>query len=348
MQIVAAPTISASPVRPLKAPVATPRVSVLIPTYNYARYLPEAIESVLSQDFPDYELVVVDDCSQDDSPAIIRDYAMRDPRLRYWINRPNRGMVANWNYCLSQARGEYVQFLFGDDKLADRGALRQMVELLDQHPQAAMAASARHIINERSESVEIFSHLGGSGLHRGRDVIVRCLELNANLIGEPSVVMLRRERATRGFNPLYRQLPDLEMWFHLLESGDLVYNHTPLYAFRRHSLQQTEANRVQRIGEREGLMLLAEYYARPWLRTHRHRRFLFTQVYNLAKQRGPAGTPTELEMTMRAALGPGGYRWFFFLHKLRRPYENFRRSWRKRFSGHKAWRPRIHGVPKGI
>src|SRR3954453_9924295 len=93
-----------------------PKVSVLIPTYNYARYLSEAIESVLEQEFQDYEVVIVDDCSQDESEEVIRRYAARDGRIRFHFNRPNLGMVANWNYCLSLARGEYVQFLFGDDK----------------------------------------------------------------------------------------------------------------------------------------------------------------------------------------------------------------------------------------
>ena len=77
-----------------------PTVSVLIPTYNYARYLPVAIESVLAQDFHDLEVVIVDDCSQDDSAEVIRHYAGLDPRIRFHLNRQNLGLVPNWNFCL--------------------------------------------------------------------------------------------------------------------------------------------------------------------------------------------------------------------------------------------------------
>jgi glycosyltransferase involved in cell wall biosynthesis len=309
----------------------TPRLSVLMPTYNYARYLPEAIESVLQQDFQDFEMIIVDDCSWDESEEVIRRYAARDSRIRFRINRPNRGMVANWNYCLSLARGEYVQFLFGDDKLANSRTLTRMVQLLDENPSAVVAAAARNIIDDNSSVLEINSHLGASGLHRGLDLIVRCLEQNANIIGEPSVVMMRRREAARGFDPRFRQIPDLEMWFHLLEKGDAVYTAEPLYSFRRHSLQQTAANRVTRVGERESLILLAEYYARPSIRNLRRRKFLFTQVYTLRKVGGFGPETRELEQRMYQSLGAGWYFWFWLLRKLGRPFANLKHSFRKRF-----------------
>src|ERR1039458_5233071 len=99
-------------------PMTPPRVSVLTPTFNYARYLPEAIESVLQQDFRDFELLIADDASTDGSAEIIHRYAAKDERIRFKIHSKNLGMVSNWNWCLSDARGEYVKFLFGDDRLA--------------------------------------------------------------------------------------------------------------------------------------------------------------------------------------------------------------------------------------
>src|SRR5579872_9503 len=204
----------------LENPPRPPKVSVLIPTYNYARYLPEAIESVLEQDFPDYELLIVDDCSQDESPEVIRRYAAMDNRIRCCINPSNLGMVANWNHCLSQAKGDYIKFLFGDDKLADRQALGKLVRMLDDHPSAVLAISARHIIDDNSRVIELCDHLGAGGLHPGLNVITRCLETNANLVGEPSVVLFRKQAAARGFSGQFRQIPDLEMWLHLLEKGN--------------------------------------------------------------------------------------------------------------------------------
>src|SRR5208283_3355105 len=94
-----------------------PKISVLIPTFEYGRFLPEAIESVLAQDLMDFELIISDDASRDDSGEVIRRYAARDPRIRYRLHERNIGMVANWNWCLKEACGEYVKFVFGDDCL---------------------------------------------------------------------------------------------------------------------------------------------------------------------------------------------------------------------------------------
>ena len=200
-------------------------------------------------------------------------------------------MVANWNYCLSLARGEYVQFLFGDDKLADRQALAKMVRLLEANPSAVLAAAARNIIDDNSEVIEVSSHLGASGLHTGFEVIIRCLEKNANIVGEPSVVMMRRKDALRGFNPEYRQLPDLEMWFHLLERGNAIYTTEPLYSFRKHALQQTAVNRINQIGERESMFLLADYYGRPWLKNWKSRKFLFRKFIGFEEGAAMAKAP---------------------------------------------------------
>jgi len=104
----------------------TPRVSVLIPSYNCARYLPEAIESVLEQKFRDFELLIRDDGSTDGSHAVIEKYAALDRRVDFHYNPVNLGAVRNWNCCLAQARGEYIQLLCCDDALATTEALGKM------------------------------------------------------------------------------------------------------------------------------------------------------------------------------------------------------------------------------
>ena len=129
-----APNLIASP---------SPVVSVLIPTYNYSRYLPEAIESVLSQDLTDFELIIADDASTDDTPSRCEPYVLRDRRVFFVRHPTNLGMVRNWNWCLAQARGRYVKFLLADDKLNEPFALRQMVSVMDTHPEVALVCCAR-------------------------------------------------------------------------------------------------------------------------------------------------------------------------------------------------------------
>jgi glycosyltransferase involved in cell wall biosynthesis len=324
-----------SPTEPSKpTPARLPKVSVLVPTYNYGRYLPETIESVLAQDFQDFELIIVDDCSRDNSAAVIKHYAGLDDRIRYKVNPKNLGMVANWNYCLSLARGEYIKFLFGDDTLADRQALKKMVAMLDENPSAVLAVSARNILDEHSRITEIMDHLGENGRQAGRDIIVRCLETNANLVGEPSVVMMRKRDAARGFNPNYRQLTDLEMWFHLLEKGDAIYTSEPLCSFRKHALQQTEVNKIQQIGEKEQVILLTEFFTRPWVKTGKRRKLMFTQIYWLRKQSKRGSGSPEMEKLLLGTLGVRWYAWYYTLHKLCRPFQNLRRFYLKHILGH--------------
>lgn len=255
-----------------------PRVSVLIPTYNYARYLPEAVGSVLAQEFADWELIVADDNSGDDSRTVLTDLARRDPRIRVHVHPANLGMVPNWNWCLAQARGEFVKFLFGDDRLARPDALGKMAAMLDANPGAALAASARQIIDETARPLFVRNDLGTPGLHDAAMTIFRCLA-GGNVIGEPSAVMFRRGHAARGFSTAYRQLVDLEMWLHLLGHGPLVFSEEPLCAFRRHPLQQTESHKRDQVDRAEYLRLVLEYGRAPAPAGHNLRGIEFARLY---------------------------------------------------------------------
>ena len=312
----------------------SPRVSVLIPTYNYARYLPEAIESVLEQDWRDLELLISDDCSTDGSREVISRYAAQDSRVRFHIHRTNLGLVENWNWCLAEARGEYVKFLFGDDKLATPQALTKLVNLLDTNPSAVLAASARFVIDENSRVINLWDSAGPPGLHQGAEVIARSMDQYGNIIGEPSVVMFRRRAAARGFNVGYRQLVDLEMWFALLETGDLAYASEPLCCFRQHARQQTEANRSNQLGDIEIARLFWEYRRKAYLAPYGLRRLLFRQAYKLKKQHNVGAESLRIERGLLDDLGRLWYAAYWSHYKLTRPFQNLGRWQRRR--RHKA------------
>ncbi len=249
-----------------------PKVSVCMPTYNFAPYLAEAIESVLHQTFTDFEFLIIDDCSQDASAGIIKEYASRDRRIRFIANKQNLGMVKNWNYCLAEAGGEYVKFLFGDDKLASREALARMVSVLDTEPSVALVASARNIIDERSAIISVKYEYRNRGNVSGTKIIQDCLFEQRNKIGEPTVVLFRKAQALRGFNTAYQQLVDLEMWFAILEQGDFYFLEEPLCSFREHAGQQTRKNLVRGLEIDEAFYLLKDYAAKPYIRMPRFKR----------------------------------------------------------------------------
>src|SRR5688572_16156987 len=94
-----------------------PLVSICMPTYNAAEYLHDAIASALAQTFSDFELLIVDNCSTDNTLEIVAEFARSDSRIRVVRNPSNVGLVGNFNRCLIGARGEWVKFLLADDLL---------------------------------------------------------------------------------------------------------------------------------------------------------------------------------------------------------------------------------------
>ncbi len=314
--------------------MSSPKISVLVPTYNYARFLPEAIESVLAQEFRDFELLIVDDCSADDTAAAVRPFCERDPRVHFSVNPANLGMVNNWNHCLELARGEYIKFLFGDDRLCAPDALGKMLALLEKNPQAMLAASARVIFDDRSRAIDVYRDLA-DGCHDGQEIIRACLMRNGkNLVGEPSAVLFRKADAKRGFDPRYRQIVNVEMWFHLLEKGALAYTREPLCAFRCHPLQQTERNTSAGIAWTEHARFIASHAVEP----RYPREVVLPILFHLRLWQGrnpDAGSPEFLQWQERLAARLGNHwRRHFWLYCLRyrlaKPFRNLAHSLQKR------------------
>ncbi len=242
-----------------------------MPTYNQARYLPEAIESVLAQSFGDFEFIIIDDHSVDGSAEIIRKYAASDQRIRCQINAQNAGMVNNWNNCLRAARSEYIKYLFGDDTFHSPTALAEFIAVMDSNPDMTLAASARLEIDESSRFLKKLSFYSPAVLYSGTDIIRDCILEQKNRIGEPSAVIFRKKHAVRGFDPRYRQIVDLEMWFHILGQGFFAYIDRPLVGFRIHSKQQTRQNALNPALIDEPFLLLEQYSNRrcfklPWFK----------------------------------------------------------------------------------
>lgn len=122
-----------------------PLVTIMIPTYNQARYLGEAIASALSQSYRNLEVVVADDASQDDTRVVAEGY-LSDSRLRYVRNERNLGRVRNYRKLLFElAKGKWVLNLDGDDFLTDRDYVRDAVGLLEADPDAVMLIGAVEI-----------------------------------------------------------------------------------------------------------------------------------------------------------------------------------------------------------
>jgi glycosyltransferase involved in cell wall biosynthesis len=117
-----------------------PRLSIGLPVYNGSRYVAESIEALLGQTFEDFELIISDNASTDDTGDICRRYAKQDSRVRYFRQQRNVGLAPNHNFCVGQARGELFKWGAADDLYA-RDLLEKCVAALDEHPRVVLAHS---------------------------------------------------------------------------------------------------------------------------------------------------------------------------------------------------------------
>ena len=298
------------------------RLSVCIPSYNQARFIRAALDSILEQKYEDFELLVIDDCSTDGTREIVAGYAARDARIRLVANSVNKGMVSNWNTCLKEARGEYLKFVFGDDLLVSPEALGSMVAILDADASVSLVASSRRVIDAEGLQTGDVAPQFQEGALTGTAVISTCLIAQRNLVGEPSAVLFRKRQAFRGFDPRYRQYVDLEMWFHLLEQGNLRYFREPLVAFRRHGEQQTAVNVRNLVHIDELLSLYREYLDRPYVRVGGiGKRFLvLSQQYRIWKlYRKGSISRSEAETRIEFGYGLSRFWWHLPLYKVLNP-----------------------------
>jgi glycosyltransferase involved in cell wall biosynthesis len=233
-----------------------PLVSICIPTYNGQRWIAECIYSALKQTYAPLEILVIDDCSTDETAAVVR--SLNDSRLRLVINQQNRGLVGNWNECVWQAKGEYIKFLFQDDTL-DPECVAKMMAVFAEHPQLGMVfarrrfvvaddapeALARELIDNYSDLHLKFENL--QSLNDGRALFAQHVakEFALSCVAEPPSTLIRREVFQRLglFNTKMHQACDVEMWLRIMFYYNLGFVDEELLIFRIHGKSATASNR---------------------------------------------------------------------------------------------------------
>lgn len=211
-----------------------PPVSVCIPTYNYARFLGQAIESVLSQTWGDFELIVSDNASTDETQEVVASFG--DDRIRSYRNDRNLGLFGNFTRCLELAQGELVKFVCSDDWLDPR-YLERTVPVMRAHPGVALLTTAGFVVDEDGRPFGVASaELGPGPVVPAADAI-RAQARWLNLIGMPTNTLIRRDavRAAGGFDSRFAPASDVHLWLKLLARGDLGWVPDPLCHLRVHA-----------------------------------------------------------------------------------------------------------------
>ena len=204
----------------------SPAITVLMTVYNGRKLLPEAIESILAQSHRDYELLIINDGSTDDSLALIRTYT--DPRIRIIDQQPNRGIHHTLNHGLREARGRYVAIMDQDD-IAQPRRLEALYARMEAHPALSLCGSAIETFGDNPVApwVRYFEP----------DALKVAL-LFENPVCHPSV-MLRRSTLVEN-NLEYPDLPYAEeycLWVTLSRLGPIANHPEPLLRYRSHPQQ---------------------------------------------------------------------------------------------------------------
>ncbi|WP_163336852.1 glycosyltransferase [Desulfopila sp. IMCC35008] len=252
-----------------------PTVSICIPTLNGGRFLEAALESVLSQDFRDLEVIFSDDGSTDDTLDIIASFIEKRQVPARLYHHNCCGIGANWNFCVSKAQGKFIKFLMQDDLLSAR-CISMMVSAIERNPSVGLVYCRRKIISSGTveglhQWLQIFGTLHdksevpiSEGLVHGLSILgdLFFLEPPRNKIGEPTAVLYRANvvKTVGEFREDLKQTLDYEYWYRILRHFDAYFLDEELAIFRRHESQETTLNKRDAIHSNEEFAKLLIIY----------------------------------------------------------------------------------------
>lgn len=208
-------------------------VSVCIPTYNNEDYISKTIDSILSQSFADWELIIVDDCSRDNTLEIVKSY--NDDRIHLFQNKKNLGMAGNWNRCVELASGTYIKFICADDVLAEN-CLERELEIFADNPELSMVVSDSQLINDQDVKTGVFPRYHIAGIIDGKKLAKKSL-IFINYFGMPCAVMFRKDIFDKvgGFSKEFHYIVDFDLWLGMAFYGKTYVNKQLLNSFRLRS-----------------------------------------------------------------------------------------------------------------
>lgn len=227
------------------------KVTVIIPNYNHASFLEQRIDSVLGQTFSDIEVLILDDCSTDNSREIIERYEKQDDRIKTIFNGENSGSTfIQWNRGAAKANGEYLWIAESDD-WADPKLLERLVPIMDSHPNVALVYGQTVIVDEAGERLRSYQadydflfkersdRWKKDFIANGKDEASEFL-LFHNTIPNASAALIRLKNYVEvgGAEPGWKLNGDWMFYAKLLMQGDVAFVNVELNFFRTHPVTQ--------------------------------------------------------------------------------------------------------------
>lgn len=223
-----------------------PVVSIMIPSYNYAKFLTEAVESAVRQEGADVEVVIVENGSTDGSREIAMQLSESYSNVRVIVYDTNKGLIASLNRCRDAVVGEYAVMLCADDCLVP-GSIARSVAFMEDHPTVGMVYGPAYDFTKLHEVPidDLDKRPGKPIFFRGHDWVSRRCRLGTNPIRTPEVLM--RQSALVAAGKYLESCPhasDLYMWLRIAAFSDVAFLPGPIQAlYRRHGGMQSNLHR---------------------------------------------------------------------------------------------------------
>ncbi len=243
------------------------KVSICIPVYNGSAYLDTCIESAIKQTYSDFEIIIVDDQSTDNSLSVIKKWQEKYDKIRLYINEKNQGLTGNWNTCMNHASGEWIKFLFQDDYLKE-DCLEKMMQHSEQAPiiscdrtfifEKEVEELTKEQYNKLSSPTTEF-HLDLPKFISAEEICRKVIQRNSsNFIGEPPSVLFRKDlvNSIGKFDNDYKQICDLEYWIRISSQTGLFHIPETLAFFRVHGASTSNENKKTRTELGDGTLFM--------------------------------------------------------------------------------------------
>jgi len=211
-----------------------PLVSICIPCYNAADFIAETIQSVLNQTYQNFEIIICNDRSTDNTLDVIKKF--EDKRIQVHENEKNLGCSGNYNRVLSYAKGKYTKLLCADDIIIPT-CIEKQVAAFEQHADKNIALVTAHkfVINEKGKKLFV-KRFPGKGFISGKKAIRKSVLHGTNIFGEPGLPLMKTSilNQTSGVieDKYYTYCNDFDLWCKMLLFGDLYVINEPMFSFR--------------------------------------------------------------------------------------------------------------------
>jgi len=193
----------------------SPAISIILPAYNSAAYLNEAIESLLQQTFTDFELLIINDGSTDNTELLVQSF--NDPRIIYSKNDKNHGLIYTLNKGIKMAKGNYIARMDADD-ICMPNRLEVQKQWLDTHPETAVVSSLIEFIDENST---VTGHWK-LDTETTTIVAIRKVMPYENCIAHPTIMGRKSILQAYPYNPRQQHIEDYDLWLRLLADGHII------------------------------------------------------------------------------------------------------------------------------